>query len=81
MGGWYKDFLLIGRYITHEYGDKLTSKESNKKLFHLIFTTPMYRAFKEDPWNKLNLVYGIILPSYAISLLTINYFQQKINNH
>jgi glycosyltransferase involved in cell wall biosynthesis len=80
MGGWYKDFFLIGRYITHQYGDKLTSKEANKKLFHLIATTPLYRAWKEDPWNKLNLIYGVILPIYAISILFINYFQQKINN-
>lgn len=80
MGGWYKDFLLIGRYITQEYGDKLTSQESNKKLFHLMATTPLYRAWKEDPWNKLNLIYGVILPIYAISILFINYFQQKINN-
>jgi glycosyltransferase involved in cell wall biosynthesis len=77
MGGWYKDFMSIGRCITHEYGDRLTSKESNKKLFHLISTTPLYRAYKEDPWNKLNLIYGIILPIYALSILSINYFQQK----
>lgn len=79
MEGWYKDFILIGKCITSEYGDKLTSKESNMKLFHLVSTTPLYRAFKEDPWNKLNLIYGIVLPVYAISILFINYFQQKIS--
>jgi glycosyltransferase involved in cell wall biosynthesis len=78
MGGWYKDFLLIGRYIAHQYGDKLNSRETNRKLFHLIVTTPLYRGWKEDPLNKLNLIYGVILPIYTISILFINYFNKMI---
>jgi len=73
MGGWYKDYMLIGKSITHEYGDKLTSNQNQKKLFHLVFTTPIYNTLKQDPWNKLNIIYLIILPLYAINLLTKNY--------
>jgi len=81
MEGWYKDFMVIGEYIIQNYGYRLNSKATRKKLFNLISTTPLYRGFKEDPWNKLNLIYGIILPSYALNLLTKNYFKQKINNN
>jgi glycosyltransferase involved in cell wall biosynthesis len=73
-----KDSMRLGKYITHEYGDELSSNENKKRLFHLVFTTPVYSAFKQDPWNKLNLIYGIILPFYAITLLIKNYFHNGL---
>ena len=81
VGRWCKDSMTLGKYITHEYGHKLTSNESKKKLFHLVFTTPLYSAFKQDPWNKSNFIYGIILPFYAINLITRIYFHQLTNKN
>jgi glycosyltransferase involved in cell wall biosynthesis len=70
MEGWYKDYILLGKEITEEYGDKLASNENKKKLFHLVFTTPLHNAIKQDPWNRFNLIYSIILPVCAIYLLS-----------
>lgn len=75
MEGWYKDYMAIGKFIAREYGDRLSSSQNKKKLFHLIFTTPFYSAVKQDPWNKLNLIYGVKLPPYAIYIITKLYFQ------
>jgi len=75
MEGWYKDYMAIGKFIAREYGDRLSSRQNKKKLFHLIFTTPFYSAVKQDPWNKLNLIYGLKLPPYAIYTLIKLYFQ------
>ena len=71
--------MIMGKYITQKYGHELTSNDSKKKLFHLVFTTPIYSAFKEDPWNKSNFIYLIILPFYAINLFTKIYFRQLMN--
>lgn len=76
MDGWYKDYMAIGKFIAQEYGDKLKPYQNKKKLFHLIFTTPFYSAVKQDPWNRLNLFYGLKLPPYAIYILTKIYFKQ-----
>jgi glycosyltransferase involved in cell wall biosynthesis len=76
MEGWYKDYMAIGKFIAQEYGDRLNSNENKKKLFHLIFTTPFYSAVKQDPWNILNLIYGVKLPPYAIYILVKTYFHQ-----
>ena len=78
---WCKDSMMLGKYITQEYGHKLTSNENKKKLFHLVFTTPLYSAFKQDPWNKSNFIYGIILSFYAINLITRIYFHQLTNKN
>lgn len=67
--GWYKDYLLLGKRITEDYGDKLSSNGNKKRVFHLIFTTPLHNAMKQDPWNKYNFIYCIILPFYCIYLL------------
>jgi glycosyltransferase involved in cell wall biosynthesis len=77
MEGWYKDYMAIGKFIAQEYGDRLNSKQSKKKLFHLIFTTPFYSAVKQDPWNRLNLIYRAKLPPYAIYTLIKIYVHQK----
>jgi len=74
MEGWYKDYMAIGKYIAEEYPDKLNSNENKKKLFHLIFTIPFNGAIKQDTWNRLNLIYGIKLPIYAINILIRSYF-------
>lgn len=74
MEGWYKDYMAIGKYIAKEYPDKLNSNENKKKLFHLIFTIPFNGAIKQDTWNRLNLIYGIKLPIYAINILIRSYF-------
>lgn len=74
MEGWYKDYMAIGKYIAEEYPDKLNSNENKKKLFHLIFTIPFNGAIKQDTWNRLNLIYGIKLPLYAINILIRSYF-------
>ena len=74
--GWNRDCMVLGKSLVQDYGDRFNSNENRKSLVQLVFGTPVYKMFEEDPWNKSNLIYLVVLPFYAVNLLIRNYVQQ-----
>jgi glycosyltransferase involved in cell wall biosynthesis len=69
---WYHDSLLLCIYFFKEYGEEMSYK-ALKNIFNKTCVISIIFCIKVDLWNKLNIIYPIIIPSVFISLTIKNF--------
>lgn len=65
--GWYHDSLLLCIYFLEEYPDE-TSYRSLKNIFHKTCVISFIACMDIDSWNRLNLVYPLIITTTFMAL-------------
>lgn len=64
--GWYQDSLVLCVYIFQEYGSRLSYK-ALKNIFYKTCIVPFMIGTQNDPLNKFNFIYPVIIPLTFIS--------------